>query len=163
MRRYLSAEADFCDSNVELLPHIVIDEYTKTMNLLFPSWDIKTQKFLNKKGQTFGMEGPVDYPGSLYLSDFHFWRDRLSTLYTEFCSQPPSMTQLFNGRRNVLQWYTFWFAVVILRLAVIFGVISSITACLSTKYTYEALVIAREAAASPQACACVAPASFSAG
>lgn len=155
----LSAEADGSDSKVELLPHTVIDEYTKTMNLLFPSWDIKTQKFLRKKGQTFGMEGPVDYPGPLYLSDFHCWRDRLSTLYAEFCSPPPSMTQLFNDRRNVLQWYTFWFAVVILALTIVFGVVSSITACLSTKYTYEALVLAREAAASAQACNCVIPSS----
>jgi len=61
------------------------------------------------------------------------------------------MTQLFNDRRNVLQWYTFWFAVVILVLTIIFGLISSITAVLSTKYTYEALVLARVAAAS-QAC-----------
>jgi hypothetical protein len=137
---------------VEVIPNQVLDEYLKTMNLLFPSWDIKTHKFLKKKGQTFGMEGPVDYPGPLYLSDFHFWRDRLSTLYTEFCSPPPSMTQLFNDRRNVLQWYTFWFAVLIVGLTVIFGVISSVTACLSTRYTYQALVIAREAASSVQIC-----------
>lgn len=117
------------------------------MNLLFPSRDTKTQKSLKKKGYTFGMEGPVDYAGPLYLSDFHFWRDRLSTLYTEFCSPPPSMTQLFNDRRNVLQWYTFWFAVAILALTIIFGVISSVTACLSTRYTYEALLLARDAAA----------------
>lgn len=155
--------ADRSDSKGELLPRNVIDEYTKTMNLLFPSWDIKTQKFLKKKGQTFGMEGPVGYPGPLYLSDFHFWRDRLSTLYTEFCSPPPSMTQLFNDRRNVLQWYTFWFAVVILALTIIFGVISSITACLSTKYTYEALVLARVAAASAQACTCAIPSASPAG
>ena len=58
------------------------------------------------------------------------------------------MTQLFNDRRNVLQWYTFWFAVVILALTIIFGLISSITAVLSTRYTYEALVLARDAAAS---------------
>jgi hypothetical protein len=161
MRR--CTEADLGRSNVEPIPHTVIDEYTKIMNMLFPSWDIETQKFLNKKGQTFGMEGPVDYPGPLYLSHFHFWRDRLSTLYTEFCSPPPSITQLFNDRRNVLQWYTFWFAVAILALTVIFGMISSITAWLSTKYTYEAWVLAREAATSPQTCNCVAPASFSAG
>jgi hypothetical protein len=138
-------------SKVEIIPNEVIDEYLKTMNLLFPGRDIKTRKFLQRKRQMFCLEGPVNYPGPLYLSDFHFWRDRLSTLYTEFCSPPPSMTQLFNDRRNVLQWYTFWFAVVILALTIIFGLISSITAVLSTKYTYEALVLARVAAAS-QAC-----------
>jgi len=158
-----SASADKSNSKVELLPHAAIDEYTKTMNLLFPSWDIKTQKFLKKKGQTFGMEGPVDYPGPLYLSDFHFWRDRLATLYTEFCSPPPSMTQLFNDRRNVLQWYTFWFAVVILALTVIFGVVSAVTSCLSTRYTYEALLLAREAAVSGQTCTCVTSPSSLAG
>jgi hypothetical protein len=123
--------------------------------MLFPSWDTKTQSFLKKNGQTFGMEAPVDYPGPLYLSDFNFWRDRLSTLYTDFCSPPPSMTQLFRDRRNVLQWYTFWFAVVILVLTVIFGVISSITAILSTRYTYESLLLTREAV-SMQACPTVA-------
>jgi preprotein translocase subunit SecG len=62
------------------------------------------------------------------------------------------MTQLFNDRRNVLQWYTFWFAVLIVGLTVIFGVISSVTACLSTRYTYQALVLAREAASPVQVC-----------
>jgi hypothetical protein len=75
-----------------------------TMNFLFPSWDVRTQEFLRKKLQTFGMEGPVDCPSPLYLSDFYFWRDRLSLLYRAFRSPPPSMAQLWNDRRNVLQW-----------------------------------------------------------
>ncbi|KAG4444414.1 hypothetical protein IFR05_000005 [Cadophora sp. M221] len=141
-------------SKIEMIPNEVIDEYIKTMNLLFPSSDPKTQKFLRKrlKKQSFGMEGPVGYPGPLYLSDFHFWRDRLSTLYAEFCQPPPSMTQLFNDRRNVLQWYTFWFAVLIVGLTLVFGIISSVTAGLSTKFAYEALLLAREAADSSRAC-----------
>jgi hypothetical protein len=122
------------------------------MNFLFPDWDEKTQVFLQRKDQTFGMEAPVDYPGPLQLSDFYFWRDRLSTLYIEFCSPPPSMTQLFYDRRNVLQWYTFWFAVLIVVLTVIFGLIASITACLQTKYTYQALLLAMDAASSANAC-----------
>ncbi|KAH6711129.1 hypothetical protein BKA61DRAFT_695072 [Leptodontidium sp. MPI-SDFR-AT-0119] len=141
-------------SKVEMIPNEAIDEYIKTMNLLFPSSDPKTQKFFRKrlKKQSFGMEGPVGYPGPLYLSDFHFWRDRLSNLYAEFCQPPPSMTQLFNDRRNVLQWYTFWFAVLIVGLTLVFGIISSVTAGLSTKFAYEALLLAREAADSSRAC-----------
>lgn len=152
--KYLTHDSN----NIEIIPHAVIDEYTKSMNLLFPSWDLKTQRFLRKRDQTFGMEAPVDYPGSLYLSDFHFWRDRLSILFTEFSSPPPSMTQLYHDRRNVLQWYTFWFAVLIVGLTVIFGLISSITACLSTLFTYEALLLAREAASSTASCVCSLPA-----
>jgi hypothetical protein len=122
------------------------------MNLLFPSWDKETQRYFKKKGEHFVSESPVDYPGPLYLSDFHFWRDRPSTLYTEFCSPPPSMTQFFNDRRNVLQWYTFWFAVLIVALTIIFGVISSVTTILSTRYTYQALIVAREAALVTASC-----------
>lgn len=62
------------------------------------------------------------------------------------------MTQLFNDRRNVLQWYTFWFAVLIVGLTLVFGIISSVTAGLSTKFAYEALLLSREAADSSRAC-----------
>jgi hypothetical protein len=50
----------------------VIEEYI-VMNVLFTSWDTKAQEFLKEKGlERLGMEGPVAYPGSLCLSDFHF-------------------------------------------------------------------------------------------
>ncbi|KAH8646070.1 hypothetical protein BGZ60DRAFT_438333 [Tricladium varicosporioides] len=141
-------------SKVELIPNAVIDEYIKTMNMLFPSWDMKTQEYLKKKKQTFGMEPPVDYPGTLYLSDFCVWQSRLATIYAEFCSPPPSMTQLFNDRRNVLQWYTFWFAVMILILTVVFGVISSVFGGIQTRFAYLSLQLAREAGASGSVCTC---------
>jgi hypothetical protein len=149
---------------VTVIPDAVIDEYFKTINLLFPSWDLKTQKLLRKCGQTFGMEVPTIYPGPVYLSDLYFWRDRMATLYTEFCSPSPSMTQLFHDRRDVMKWFTFWwFGVLIVGLTIIFGVIASITACLSTIYTYQALLLAREAATSVQTCTCVLPSASSLG
>ncbi len=126
-----------------------------TLNLLFPIWDDNTHQFLRKNGKNFHFETPVDYPGPRQLSDFFHWRDRLSTLYSEFCAPPPSMTHLFYDRRNVLQWYTFWFAVMIVVLTIIFGLITSVTACLQTKYAYEALKIARDAAASSNTCSLV--------
>jgi hypothetical protein len=137
---------------VEIIPNTVIDEYLTTINFLFPCWDIKTQEYLKRKQQAFRLEGPVGYPGPLHLSDFHFFRDRLSTLYTEFISPPPSMTHLFNDRRNVLAWYTFWFAVLVVVLTIVFGMISSVTACLQTRYAYEALHLAMESVAFGDAC-----------
>lgn len=94
------------NSRVEIIPYAVINEYVKTMNILF----------------------------------------------TEFSSPPPSITQLYHDRRNVWQWYTFWFAVVIAGLTVVFGILSSVTAYLSTKYAYQALLLAREAAAVANIC-----------
>lgn len=147
------------NSKVEIIPNEIIDEYLKTMNLLFPSTDERTQKFLRErlKKQSFMNESPVDHPGKLYLSDFNVWRDQMANLYAEFSSPLPSMTQLFNDRRNVLQWYTFWFAVFIVVLTVIFGVISAVTNFMSMRYTYQQSVLAR-AAASPCNCSFAAPA-----
>lgn len=130
----------------------MIAEYCKTINFLFPNWDVASQDFLQRKKQTFGTEEPVDYPGLLYLSDFLYFRDRLSTLYAEFLSPPPSMTQLLNDRRNVLQWYTFWFAVLIVFLTMVFGLFSSVTSVLSTRYAYQSLLAALDAQASAKAC-----------
>jgi len=50
----------------------------------------------------------------------------------------------------VLQWYTFWFAVGIALLTVIFGVISSVTAVLSVQYAKEGLMLARAAVTSTE-------------
>jgi ABC-type Fe3+ transport system permease subunit len=62
------------------------------------------------------------------------------------------MTHLFNDRRNVLAWYTFWFAVLVVVLTIVFGMISSVTACLQTRYAYEALHLAMESVAFGDAC-----------
>lgn len=136
-----------------MIPSRVIKDYTVTMNLLFPCAEESTHRLLEDNGQQrLGMEGPATDPRPLYLSDLTFWRDRLLILWVEFQSPPPSMTQLFYDRRNILQWYTFWFAVAIFVLTIVFGVISSVLTGLQTGYSYQSLLLAREAAASPQTC-----------
>lgn len=87
------------------------------------------------------------YPERLYLSDFHYWRDRLSEICFEYQSPPSRWRELWTDRRNRLQWYTFWLAVAIFILTIVFGLISSVTACMQTIYAYEALQLARVAAA----------------
>ena len=60
-------------SKVNIIPDSVIEEYTKSMNLLFPSWDPEMLDSLRMKGHEFGMEPPFGYQAPLYFSDFVDW------------------------------------------------------------------------------------------
>jgi hypothetical protein len=92
---------------------------------------------------------PFEYPSHAHLNEFYHWRDRLIRIHQEFQSPGPGWRQLWSDRRNPLQWYTFWFAVAILILTVIFGIITTILAFLQTWYTYQGLQLAKAAAMAP--------------
>jgi hypothetical protein len=129
-------------SQADVIPDAVIDETMLSLRLLFPDWDPYTSKFFNKIDQnTLGEDGV--YPERIYLTNFHYWRDRLLEVCFEYQSPPSAWRQIWTDRRNRLQWYTFWLAVAIFILTIVFGLISSITACMQTIYAYEALELAR--------------------
>ena len=96
----------------------------------------------------------MNAPKELHLMDFFYWRDRLAELHSESQSYPTNWRLMWRDRRNPLQWYTFWFAVAVLVLTVIFGTITSVTACMMTIYTWQTLKLAREAAHTPSTCVC---------
>jgi hypothetical protein len=90
-----------------------------------------------------------EYPYNTHLSEFYFWRDRLARIHSEFQSPGPSWRHLWSDRRNPLQWYTFWFAVAIFILTLVFGIMTTTLAFLQTIYTYQSLQLARAVAALP--------------
>jgi hypothetical protein len=75
--------------------------------------------------------------------DFDHWRNRPLELHHMFHSPPVGWSQIWADRRNPLQWYTFWLAIVILVLTLIFGIISSVTSIMQTCLAYESIKIAR--------------------
>jgi hypothetical protein len=97
--------------------------------------------------QTFHLHSSID--GSTNLSrplspsDFHHWRDRLLELHCIFHSPPIGWSQMWADRRNPLQWYTFWIAIVILVLTIAFGIVSSVTSIIQTCLAYESIRLAR--------------------
>ena len=139
-------------SDTKIIPESVTKETLLSLNLLFPNWDPRTERYLQKANQGFFAEATIKIPRQLYLMDFYHWQDRLAELHDESQSSPPSWKQLWTDRRNRLQWYTFWFAVAVLVLTVVFGTITSVTACMQTRYAYESLQLARTAAHSPITC-----------
>lgn len=81
--------------------------------------------------------------GDLITSDrqikqFVLWRDRLVILkqaYDE--STPRTMSQWWYDKRNGVQWYTFWVAVLVLFLTIVFGLIQCIEGALQVYKAYN--------------------------
>jgi len=126
-----------------LIPVTVLSETILSLNLLFPHWDTLTDNFMLQQDQTFHLDGPLDDSRPLNLSDFDHWRNRLLELHQIFHSPPVGWTQIWADRRNLLQWFTFWIAIVILVLTIVFGIISSVTAIVQTYLAFESLRLTR--------------------
>lgn len=72
------------------------------------------------------------------IEKFHFWHDSLIMLKQAFDnSQPSTISQWWWDRRNGVQWYTFWVAVWVLILTILFGLIQSIEGALQVYKAYH--------------------------
>jgi hypothetical protein len=65
------------------------------------------------------------------IEHFHFWYDRLIILKQAFDeSSPQTSGQLWNDRRNPVQWFTIWLAILVFFVAVFLGLAQCILSCL---------------------------------
>jgi hypothetical protein len=65
------------------------------------------------------------------IENFRYWQDRLVILkevYDEV--RPNTLSQWWYDRRNGVQWYTFWVALWVLTLTIIFGLVQCIEGAL---------------------------------
>jgi hypothetical protein len=133
-------------SSTSILPRSLVEETLLSLSILFPNWNMATEQFL-RGFQHLQMHGnQFEYPQYTHLDQFHHWRDRIARLNQEFQNPGPRFKHLWSDRRNRLQWYTFWFAVAILIITVIFGVITITLTGMQTLYSYQSLQLAKEAA-----------------
>ena len=61
------------------------------------------------------------------IENFRYWHDRLVILkevYDE--ARPNTLSQWWYDRRNGVQWYTFWVALWVLILTIIFGFVQCV-------------------------------------
>jgi hypothetical protein len=115
-----------------LLPDGLVDETLSTLALLFPSYDVRTRKWLKKLPSTLGIDDRVIACGHLKTDDrqierFRFWHDRLVILKQAFDeAQPRTLSQWWYDRRSGAVWFGFWNAAAILiltALTLLFGVV----------------------------------------
>ena len=103
-------------------PRDLLLETIQTLDLLFPYGDNSTERYLEESNQPFyrtSSSFTQACPSS--LAEFCYWRQRLMELDRVFREPPTSVDRLWYDRRNPMQWYTFWLAVLIAILSVVFG------------------------------------------
>lgn len=128
-----------------LLPDGVAAETLQTLALLFPTADAETKKWFLKAAAAAQLDGRAIQCGRLrsdrrQIEKFRFWRDRLVTLKQVFDeAQPRTMSQWWNDRRNGVQWYTFWVAVLVLVLTIMFGFIQSVEGALQVYASFKSM------------------------
>lgn len=133
------------ESQKSLLPDGVAAETLQTLELLFPIADMETKKWFLRQAATAQLDGRAIHCGRLssdrrQIENFKFWRDRLVTLKQIFDeAQPKTLSQWWNDRRNGVQWYTFWVAVLVLVLTVLFGFIQSVEGALQVYASFKSM------------------------
>lgn len=132
-------------SQESLLPAGLVDETLQTLALLFPSGDVAMRKWFARMPESADLDRSLIDCGQLstdnrQIERFTFWRDRLVTLKQVFDeAQPKTLPQWWHDRRNGEQWYTFWVAVVILALTILFGLIQCIEGALQVYASLKSL------------------------
>jgi hypothetical protein len=126
-----------------LFPAGLIEEVLRTLALLFPQHDSLTQKHLQRLAISSTFDPHIKRCGQLRLGErqienYRFWHDRLVILKQAYDqSRPSTLSQWWYDRRNGVQWYTFWVAVVVLFLTILFGLVQSIEGALQVYKAYH--------------------------
>ena len=66
---------------------------------------------------------------------YKFWGQRLITIKMAYdASEPKNLGQWWHDRRRRVEWYTFWVAVLVVFLTILFGLVQSITGVMQVYY-----------------------------
>lgn len=119
-----------------MFPPNFIDETLRTLALLFPQYDKPTKKWFGKLQKALDLDSQVIRCGQLrteqrQIENFPCWHDRLVIFKQVFDeAEPNTLLQWWHDRRNRVQWYTFWIAVMVLGLTIFFGLVQSVEGAL---------------------------------
>ncbi|KAH7163704.1 hypothetical protein DER46DRAFT_604902 [Fusarium sp. MPI-SDFR-AT-0072] len=115
------------------IPLEVIHETIRSLDLLFPRYNIPTNRFLrahNKNLYSFRLRNPGDVHyrtrSKVRLKEFVFYHDRVIELAQEFINPPKSWDTIFKDYRNPIQYWTFWIGLVIFIATVVSAVLAGV-------------------------------------
>jgi hypothetical protein len=116
------------------------------MSLLFPPANFETSKRTRRIGQKHSVdieaaiEASVASDEMLDLSNYPYWQERLGEVQKAYdTARPKTMKQWWFDRRNKFEWATFWTAVVVFILTLVFGLIGSITGIMQVYAAFKVL------------------------
>ena len=123
----MCVETDVLRSPRTLLPPELFSETAKSLALLFPRNNPHCTDFLSVESQNLDPNLKKLAAAPRDVQEYSYWHDNLLTICEDFeRSQPSTIRQWWYDRRNIVQWWTFWIAFVVLALTVFFGLISSV-------------------------------------
>ena len=118
----------------------MIAETLRTLALLFPQGEKSTEKWYSKQSNPEELDTEVLFCGNIVddfrrIEKYTFWHDRLVILKEAFDeSQPKTVTQLWNDRREGSQWYALWVAI---SITLFFGLVQSIEGAIQVYKAYH--------------------------
>lgn len=122
--------------NPTIIPAKILDEAIRTLDLLFPFGDPRTEAFLEEEKIRLWPISSSESPRASDLDDFSYWRSNLTQLAILFNGPPETVLQTLLDTRNIAQFATLWVAIFgVFFLTIVFGV-------LSTVYSYKQYVMA---------------------
>jgi hypothetical protein len=110
-----------------IIPVDVLDEAIRTLELLFPFGDPRTESLLKDAKVLFWTVSPSRSLRDSHLDDFRYWRSNLAQLSNLLHGPPETVIQTLLDTRNVSQFATLWVAILgVFFLTIIFGILSTI-------------------------------------
>jgi hypothetical protein len=114
-----------------------------TLRLLFQPNNLKNER----RNRKIASRGPSDLEAGidtssppLDLAQYPIWGSRLAEVQQIYdVARPGALQQWWYDRRNKPEWATFWIAIIIFLLTVIFGLISSITSIMQVYAAFRAV------------------------
>ncbi|OAL46503.1 hypothetical protein IQ07DRAFT_658698 [Pyrenochaeta sp. DS3sAY3a] len=126
-----------------VFPCGLVDETLRTLALLFPQNESAVKDSYLNLPSFDDLDPQLFECGHLKTDDrqiegFMFWHDRLVVLKQVFDEATPrTISQWWYDRRNGVQWYTFWVAIVVVSLTLVFGLIQSIEGALQVHLAFH--------------------------
>lgn len=76
----------------------------------------------------------------LDLANYPYWKERLYKVQKTYDgARPKTLMQWWFDRRNRFEWATFWTAVVVFILTLVFGIIGTVTGVMQVYAAFKAL------------------------
>jgi hypothetical protein len=129
-----------------LYPGDFLSETERTLSLLFPPANFEASKRTRRIGEKdhvdieAAIESSVASDEMLDLSNYPYWQERLREVQKAYDhARPKTLKQWWFDRRHRFEWATFWTAVVVFILTLIFGLIASITGIIQVYAAFKAL------------------------
>jgi hypothetical protein len=127
-----------------ILPERMLQETIWSLNLLFPD-DKPTNKFLRDRNMTFLYDAVPDNRRPQDLNDYIYLRERLFHLRQLYEAEPENFWQLWFKRQGYGTRFQILATIGLgFLLALFLGIISSVTAIISTRATLKGLVVSEE-------------------